>query len=514
MLHAYDATNLATELYNSNQAANQRDTGAAPVNFAVPTVANGKVFVGGRATVDVYALLAGSPQRLAAPTFTPTPSSYAGTQSSRSTPVPERAIYYTLDGTLPTLASARYSGPLNVSATTTIKAMAVQSGFLTSAVATGTYSITPGGQIAYVQGAYATPQSPQSSVAVKYASAQQQGDLNVVVVGWNDSTATVKSVIDSSGNTYTRAVGPTVMSGVASQAIYYAANIVAAAANANTVTVAFNGAAIYADIRIVEYGGIATTTPLDVAAAGSGAGTEREQHAVTTTSASDLIVGADLTLRHTLASSGFTSRMITVPDGDIVEDKFVTTTGSYTATAPIAPSGRGSCSSRRSRPRRRRAPPTPTAPSGLTATAAGATGINLSWSAASETGGSIAQYLIERCHGRRLQQLRADRDLDDHVLREHRAQWLDQLQLSRARQGCRGQHRAPTRTPPAPRRRAAVPGAPTNLAAVAAGGTQVNLSWGAATETGGTVSSYLIERCQGVRLQQLHADRHHDHADL
>ena len=107
---------------------------------------------------------------------------------------------------------------------------------------------------------------------MKYTAAQQQGDLNVVVVGWNDSTATVKSVTDTSGNAYALAVGPTVMSGIASQAIYYASNIPAAAASGNTVTVTFNSPATYADIRVAEYGGVATAGALDVTAAGSGTG--------------------------------------------------------------------------------------------------------------------------------------------------------------------------------------------------------------------------------------------------
>src|SRR5438270_75475 len=60
--------------------------------------------------------------------------------------------------------------------------------------------------IGFVQGSDATPQSPQSTVSVTFTSAQTAGHLNVVVVGWNDTTAAVSSVTDSIGNAYTLAV--------------------------------------------------------------------------------------------------------------------------------------------------------------------------------------------------------------------------------------------------------------------------------------------------------------------
>jgi len=193
---------------------------------------------------------------------------------------------------------------------------------------------TASGTIAYVQGNYATPQSPASTVSVPFSAAQTAGDLDVVVVGWNDSTATVKTVVDSKGNTYYLAVGPTIQTGTASQAIYYAKNIAAATAGANTVTVTFSTAANYADIRILEYSGADPSNPVDIAAASYG-NSQTSTASATTTNPTDLIFGANLVGSVTTApGSGFTQRLFT-PDGDIAEDRMVTATGSYSATASL-----------------------------------------------------------------------------------------------------------------------------------------------------------------------------------
>jgi hypothetical protein len=56
VLHANAASNVATELYNSNQAGS-RDLPGTSIKFAVPTVANGKVFVGTATKLTVYGLL-------------------------------------------------------------------------------------------------------------------------------------------------------------------------------------------------------------------------------------------------------------------------------------------------------------------------------------------------------------------------------------------------------------------------------------------------------------------------
>ena len=56
VLHAYDATNLANELYNSNQPANNRDQ-FSDNKFITPMIANGKVYVGTPTSVVVFGLL-------------------------------------------------------------------------------------------------------------------------------------------------------------------------------------------------------------------------------------------------------------------------------------------------------------------------------------------------------------------------------------------------------------------------------------------------------------------------
>jgi len=57
VLHAYDATNLANELYNTHQAPNGRDNFGDGNKFITPTIAHGKVYVGTTNGVGVFGLL-------------------------------------------------------------------------------------------------------------------------------------------------------------------------------------------------------------------------------------------------------------------------------------------------------------------------------------------------------------------------------------------------------------------------------------------------------------------------
>jgi fibronectin type 3 domain-containing protein len=252
----------------------------------------------------------------------------------------------------------------------------------------------------YRQGNYAVPQIAQSTINVSFTAAQASSDLNVVVVGWRDSTAVVKAVTDTSGNTYAVAAGPTIQSGSLSQCIYYAKNIVAAPAGANVVTVTFTAAAQYPDVRILEYSGADLNNPVDVTAARAGNGSTSRSGAATTTNPTDLIFGANLVKTNTSGpGNGFTLRIDTSPDGDITEDRMVTSTGSHGVSAPLSSAGPWVMQMVAFRTASAGGDTTPpTAPTNLTATAISQSQINLSWTASTDNVG-VTGYLVERCTG-------------------------------------------------------------------------------------------------------------------
>jgi len=173
------------------------------------------------------------------------------------------------------------------------------------------------------------------TVSVTYVTPETAGNLNIVVVGWNDTSSSVLSVADDNNNTYVLA-GTTAGHGL-SQAIYYAKDIVLPNNTTPTVTVTFNQNAGFPDVRILEYSGLSTTAPLDNWTGNSGVSTLADS-GVTTTSSSDLILGAGTTGNgFTGPGTGFTLRVITTAFGDIVEDmNGAQPAGSYNATAPLS----------------------------------------------------------------------------------------------------------------------------------------------------------------------------------
>jgi fibronectin type 3 domain-containing protein len=331
-------------------------------------------------------------------------------------------------------------------------------------------------------------------VAVKFSSAQTAGDLIVVVAGWNDSTATVASVSDTSHNAYALAGAPTVLSGFASQSIYYAKNIAAAGPNGNTVTVTFATAAAFPDIRILEYKGADLANPVDVTASGVGTSASSSSAAATTTNPTDLILGANLVETTTSGpGTGFTRRLLTSPDGDIAEDESVSSVGSYSATAPLSAPGRWIMQMVAFRTPTVADTTPPTAPSNLTATATSSQ-IALSWTASTDNVG-VAGYRVERCQGTgcttftQIASPTATSYTDTGLT-------LGSYSYRVLAVDAAGNKSAYSNVATASITDTTPPTAPTGLSATASGNA-ISLGWTASTDNVG-VTGYLVERCLGT----------------
>ena len=80
------------------------------------------------------------------PIFSPPGGTFASAVSvSLSTPTPNAVIRYSLDGSDPTASHPIFSSPIQITATTTIKARAFRSGLTPSLVSAATYTIGGGG---------------------------------------------------------------------------------------------------------------------------------------------------------------------------------------------------------------------------------------------------------------------------------------------------------------------------------------------------------------------------------
>jgi hypothetical protein len=138
VLRATDATNIGNTLFDSS--ADSSDNPGAAVKFNVPTVANGKVYVGASNQLSIYGLANGQ-TRTATPVINPGAQSFVGTlQVTITDSTPGAQIFYSTTGTA-TTASTPYTGPITVSTTTTISAIATATGFLQSAVNNETYTL-------------------------------------------------------------------------------------------------------------------------------------------------------------------------------------------------------------------------------------------------------------------------------------------------------------------------------------------------------------------------------------
>ncbi|MGD0893713.1 MAG: chitobiase/beta-hexosaminidase C-terminal domain-containing protein [Terracidiphilus sp.] len=155
---------LAAGTYAKSQTVTISDATAGTTiyyttNSTTPTTSStpytGPITVGETETVKAIAVETGyinsviaSASYTITPLPTPTFSVAAGTYASMQTVTISDAtagttIYYTTDTTTPTASSTPYTGPITVSATEAVKAIAMETGYIKSAVATADYTITP-----------------------------------------------------------------------------------------------------------------------------------------------------------------------------------------------------------------------------------------------------------------------------------------------------------------------------------------------------------------------------------
>ncbi len=137
-----DATAGASIFYSINNGPSTHYTG--PISVAtsetISAFAATSTLPQSQSTVASYQI--GSVA--ATPLFSPAPGTFSLSQAVTITDAaPKAVIHYTTDGTTPTASSPVYHSPVKVLATETIKALAIATGYTTSAVASGTYTITP-----------------------------------------------------------------------------------------------------------------------------------------------------------------------------------------------------------------------------------------------------------------------------------------------------------------------------------------------------------------------------------
>ncbi|PYU04201.1 MAG: hypothetical protein DMG33_14790 [Acidobacteria bacterium] len=181
-----------------------------------------------------------------------------------------------------------------------------------------------------VQTSSGTPGAPVSTYSVGFSSPVTTSDLVLVAIGTNVPTATITSVTDALGNTFTPATGLVAdpNRGLGEQ-IWMA---FLKASGTDTVAVSVSQAANL-HVIVAEYSGIAAVVDA-LAAAGPVSGTAADSGALTTLTPGDLLFGHVVTehLNHTFTAGTGSLRQTSPSGASAIEDQLVSATGGYHAT--------------------------------------------------------------------------------------------------------------------------------------------------------------------------------------
>ena len=189
------------------------------------------------------------------PTFSPVAGTYTGTQSVTITSASADAIYYTTDGSTPTIGSTLYTGPVSVATSHTVKALAVRAGYINSAIGSAAYVISaPAPTPTVVRVSSATFNAALADSAVTLGAAAAAGNCLLVMVHQQGTSTSVTSVTDDVGNTYTLVSGPdahTDTVGPIRRYLYICQTIT----GAPTIVTVHKGAGAFTQIAVVEIAG-------------------------------------------------------------------------------------------------------------------------------------------------------------------------------------------------------------------------------------------------------------------
>ena len=142
--------------------------------------------------------------KVATPTFTPAAGAVdSGTTVAIACSTAGAEIHYTTDGTTPTSASAAYSTPIEITAATTIKAIAIKSDMADSSVGSASYTIKPATLYRWV-GLYNMVDDGEGDVDPAYKLTTANASTLITGVSWIEANvynsaagSVVKSVADT-----------------------------------------------------------------------------------------------------------------------------------------------------------------------------------------------------------------------------------------------------------------------------------------------------------------------------